>query len=509
MAMTYYVYHVKGNQTTVYEPSDIPIGNGQISHITSGPNGHIWLAGSSQFVYEHNDTGWVKHNLPWYTTTLGLSTDADNNLFVVTGYPNTTSVANPAISDSVRIFNGTSWSSHPFKFYPYNHVLASGAGYIATNEGRFGVSSSSYYNLGIASFTDTTNHNYPYINDVTCFASYADNSINSNPYGTRHGVFGVNINNTLLPDTHINCIHVSNGSYYIGTDSGLTVYNQLIYTTIDRTNAPLPSNKITCIKTATLYQGGQNVSYLYVGTDNGMAIYGNNAWIVFDTTNVLVSSFHVTDILPNTYSSIDTSIWVTTLGSGLLQLNYNGTYHLRNTQNGELEDDSLYYATDVFWGKCGQFRAVGTKHHGMAYYEYFNNSINYYYCYNGCYNTDSITESTSLILGGYQYYGEYFLTNAGILWGEPCGAIQETTQEPLQLKWYQNAQTLIVTIPDNFSGNSRLTLFDMLGRVLINQQQSVLPAEKVTLDVKQLPKGFYLLELVCNSKKVLSKIVID
>ncbi len=489
---------------------------------------NLWIAASDTLLHIQNNTviAIPENNLPGAFYRVGIKNNGDiivgggNYLYTVYGI----SISTPemtwgnieAISknksgsldilvnsyngyDSLYLATDTSFLRVATRtFFPYQNINTLNAyptNYISTNEGLFTYSDDYYDFFSPTSFSDTAT--FPYANDVTCFpvAQYGYLN-NSNAYGTNHGVLGININNSLLPDTNINYIYYDNskGEHYICTNKGLCIYNGSTYITYDTANSPLPSQKITFAIT------GYNNRF-YIGTDNGVGIYTNGQWQIFDTTNVNLSSFYVTDILPPDNFYYDTSIYVTTLGSGLVLLNYNGTSKVKNTQNGQFADDSLYYVEFVQLGKCGAALLIGTGSHGIAMRGYYDTIV----YWQGNSYIDSFQTSRLLIMGD---RGVIAVTDRSFLTASICGGISETGAQNTELKWHDEPGEILIFTPEDFNGTAQLLVSDVLGRTIIKRSETLQSSQTLNIDVSSLPKGVYIVQLSSKDKLATAKVVV-
>ena len=333
IAARYKLIHINGNNVTIYDSLNTPLVNDEFLHVKIGTNGHVWTAGNKSKLLEFDGSTWQVRSLPSnYISIENFSLDSQNNPWSIVG----------GTVPRLYKYSSGSWTYIDFPFMPLSKVKTIGTlsnnynpyGSFANDEGIFSVIFSSNY---LYNFSDTSN--YQYANEATSFVDNEPNTY-SPTFGTNHGIQALSgFNNTLLPNDTINHICYDNGTYYIATNNGLVAYNGILYTNINTSNAPLPSNKITYVTTGDLYCS--NTQALYIGTDKGVAIYQNAQWQIFDSSNVSLISFYVTGIQPPCWG--DTSIYVSTFGSGLIALYPGSGYDLYNTANGKLLDDTLYH----------------------------------------------------------------------------------------------------------------------------------------------------------------------
>lgn len=502
IAARYKLIHLYGGNVTVYDTSNTPLGNDQFLHVKIGTNGHVWTAGNKNKLMDFDGSTWQVKTLPYSNNIIeNFSLDKQNNPWVVASY----SYTHPLYK-----YNGSGFSSIPFPFMPIKQAKSIGSGYssyanFATNEGIFNVNT---YNFFLNGFSDSSL--VPYANDVTCFT---DNEINFYPsFGTHEGVYSLTgFSNTQLPNTNINYIHYYNGSYYIATDSGLVVYNGILYSNINTSNAPLPSDKITFVTTGyDIFCNSTNS--LYVGTDKGIAVYQNAQWTVYDTTNIPLSNFYVTGILPQCW---DTSIYISTLGDGLVEVYPSGGYNLFNTSNGELLDDTLYYIKRVNLGGCGSYMVMGTSHHGLLYTEDYQPTINFYYDTLDWNTNTPIHSSTMLTVTSYNYL--YIVsTDTGYYYLTPCGVVSESNASEITISIYPNPTTGILSIqcPEKIAA---IEIMNMLGEKILTRDeeemigggnQSTINHQSLIIDLSSQPNGIYFVKISNDKRSVSKKVVL-
>ena len=483
--------HYYNGVTTIYNSTNTPLGSDKFYHVKIGTDGHIWTAGQSENLLEFDGTDWQVHSIPnSYVSVENFTLDTQNNplVAIINSYPNL-----------IYKFDGNSWSSYSVPFCPINKSKALGilgsyyysTGFFANDEGVFKVDLKGF---SVIDFKDSSE--LKYINDITCFTDY-DPSYNYPSYGTPHGVYGLTgFDNDMLPNLYINHIHYNNGSYYIATDSGLVVYNGILYSIINTTNSPLPSDKITFVTTNNDYCN--NCDGLYIGTDKGVAIFRNAQWTVYDTTNIPIGRFNVTGILAP-FENDD--LYISTLGNGLVKINADGAYEFFNTAGGNLLDDTLYYVRNMNLGECGDYIVLGTQHNGIAYSLVWEpDQFEYFTDYNGM----TISNSTMAVNGSFD---NLIATDTLNYLLSPCGIISKTKANR-QLKWYQKGSRLYILIPENLYGSGKIKLLDMLGRVVIEKQTNI-QSGKTALDVGNLTTGVYLFRISNGKKFGFAKVVIS
>jgi hypothetical protein len=487
---------IDGNLITTYGQNNT-IGVNSYREIAVKANNHLVVMGDFK-VYEYDGVNWSALPLPQNQLFYYLDIDERDSVMVVAR----NQYSGP-YNHNMYVLAGSSINTYSLKFSEFSKAQAlaiknDNLTKIVTPEGLFEFE---ILQNGF-NFIDTTALDY--VNDITCFTVQGSTNCCQNlvGFGTHHGVRGINIDNSMLPDSNINYLMWYDSTYYIGTDKGLCIYNNSGYAILDTSNSPLPSQKITCME----FDYRQR---LIIGTDQGIAIRSNGQWQVFDTSNVAINNFYVTAVLPYNNiqgSSYGDNVWITTMGNGLVIANYDGTSQVFNTGNNLLEDDSLYYVKDLVM--CPPLRVIGSKSHGIIYLTSGNNpSFNYYKLYDQFGGTDSITQST-LISGSGEYANAYLFTDAGLILGGMCEGLHNIEGETVQLKWFTTKSTLSVLVPDGFTGKANLNITDVLGRLLVVGEKDLVPGTNINMDVNGLPSGFYVLSLQTAAKQGNAKIIV-
>jgi hypothetical protein len=494
-----------GLAATVYTHANSTLNPGAgFIHFTIDAYSTVWAATSDMNLLRYRGGSWTGYGITLPQPVQSMAADKGTGQVYLQTW------------DTIYVAPNGLFSKHDFGNMPYQQVSAVSMSNIATDQGIYTYRQNSNPYLVPQDFHDSISH--PYANQVTCFVTGTPTGNQSDTgYGTHHGVYNTlaPINNAALPDTNINYLYYAMGSYYIGTDKGLCIYNQVVYTNFDTSNSALPSNKITyIISYQSPYTSAQE---LWVGTDRGVALYTNGLWTRFDTSVIHTQSFYVTGILPcpYVYMAADSTVWVSTLGSGLVKLKRDNTYKLLNTSNGLLADDSLYYVTQV--SRCGYVGSayIGTQHHGIAYMDISNNSFIYdttgynYYGYGG-----PVTFHKSNMYATIQNnYGQaIFTTDRGIVYFSIC--VHEGIESPLPnehvLIWYQeNGEELRVQLPVGYTGPTAIEVYDMTGRKAGADNLTPQADSRAYLDISSLPAGVYVLRAVNGGTTTQTKIVIS
>ena len=492
--------------STAFDDTNLPLHlfatGDTYNHVAVDSQGNIWASSNYGHLFK-DSTAWgvyIFDNGSDYINA--VTTDHTNNTMYVLA------------ADTLYMINGTNITHHIFGNMPYHNSKAVSLTNIATDQGIF---TYSQYNAIVPYyFKDTSSAKYA--NDVTCFVVNNDQIVDTG-YGTHHGVFCTTypINNSQLPDSNINCIYYMNGSYYIGTNKGLCIYNQIVYTTYDTSNSGLPNDTVTSV--ISYLSPYTNTQELWVGTTAGAALYSNGQWHKFDTSIVHIPTFNVTGILPCPlfYTDPDTSIWITTLGSGLVKLKRDSGYTILNTANGGLKDDSLYYITQYYG--CVYYGTImlGTNSHGIAYYSMQTNafeydSVGYYNGGNAVYHRSNLFANPYTTNSYYYNSGMIMVTDQGIDIVGMCAGegVKNTTADPQNIKWYQMSDDkLQVILPDVFTGLSSFCMYDMMGRKVISSAQDVRSDTKTNIDISTLSSGVYALQASDGSVTIQTKVIIS
>lgn len=501
IADSYLIKMNSGGAINLYSNANTPLQPGDIfTHVAAGKK-NLWASTRDDKFYELSGATWSSvlpfgfstENLVWSPSTDLILAQAQDTIF--------------EINDSTYFIG----PGYDFRNMPYQHIKAISTDKIATNQGIF-TYAQQYPPMTPLDFQDTSR--LILANDVNCFV-VCDQSTDAG-YGTHHGIYGTNypINNANLPDSNINYIFYAMGSYYICTNKGLCVYNQIIYTTYDTSNSALPSDSVTfAVSYMSPYTNAQE---LWVGTRAGVALYSNGVWKKYDTSVVHIQDFNVTGILPCPlyYANRDTSVWITTLGSGLVELKRNGQYTVLNTANGGFRDDSLYYVTQYQGCFYASSVVIGTNSNGIAYYQMPYDTFSYSEMVNLSgyiipYHQSNLYVN-SFLYGNY-YSGEMIMVTdqgfnyIGMCLGEGVNDIPAKNN----LLWYQvDDHQLQVRMPDGYSGDSGFELYDVTGRKILAATGKPVDS-KVYLDITDLTSGIYVLRLINENNSIQAKILIS
>lgn len=488
--------HSFDGETEIFDSSSTPVGNDEFRHVKIGSNGHVWTAGNSNHVYEYTGNVWVDHQVfPYIHDVENLTLNEQDLPWVVAHSYDLRRLLKP---------EGNTWTDHIIPFMPFSNPKAVGiknyyssnSGYFASEGGFFQIN---LITMDLVNFMDSTLH--PFANDITCFTENDSDENYYIPYGTNHGVYGIQgFDNSQLPSQHVNSICQYYGTYYIATDSGLTTFNGIFYYHFNMDNSPLPSNKITFVTTNytnCFWFNGSNG--LYIGTDKGLAIYRDAEWTVYDSTNIDISDFYVTGILPSCYED---ETYVSTLGSGMVRIFQNGEYELYNTSNGNFQDDSLNYVKWLSLAECGDFIVVGTRHHGVGYASSWQPE---YFDFLTEYGETQIPFSGSVAIGFGHSINIISADNSFFIL-TPCGSVPEpkTVQ---QFQWYQQSEMLTVILPEEIERTGRIKLTDITGRTLIEEEASI-SSNKIDLNIEHLSRGVYIFSIDNGSKKGFCKVLL-
>ncbi len=472
-----------------------------VTAIATDAQGGVYATTSAAALFTGNSAGMTRNNN--YSRVKTVAVDRGNSLGAV------------LLDDSVSILNGATGDGAHFGNMPYQNIKAVSSGMIATDQGILQYNDNYYYlsNIIPVGFIDSSQ--IPYANDVTCFMTGTPSTSSYYPVvGTRHGVqtrpgSQISINNASLPDTMINCIYNNNGSLIIGTDKGLCVTDQLFYSIYDTSNSLLPSNKITSI---TYDQAPDtHLPELWIGTDKGFALYSGGQWTKYDTSVIPVSSLYVTGILSTVYYYMnpDTSLWISTMGGGLIKMRRNGSYVQYSTTN-QLLDDSIYYISST--PACYNYGSLvmGTAHHGICLYDPNNTNTFTYdtigYPYNGG-SSFQIHRSDLYAQSGAGYGATSLLvTDQGIDFVGRCviEGVQTVQPDAGRLTWYQGDHDHMHVSLAGYEGDVDYTMYSLLG------QPSARMTAPATADmpVTGLAAGAYILEAAHDGYYTRCKVVI-
>ncbi len=475
------IIKLHGSTATVYDSTNLSSGGTLFEKIVAGRNGHVWTCGTTNKMFEYDGSSWSSHQLAAYINIDNFNVDSLGNPWVIAGDHFEYNV-NAHYHMYIYKWNGSSFNAPTsFPFMPYGDVKLISTGGEVEDESLFTFSQIGTYSTSfILQYYMWTNQN-PYSDGI--------NYYNSSPYivGTNHGVYTISgVDTNALPSDTVNYVTSYNNSYYVCTDKGLLIYNGTFYYTMDMSNSPLPSNKITFATIEETYPYNK----LYIGTDKGMAIYSNNNWTVFDSANT-GENFNVTGILPPTPYSNDSTTFISTMGQGLIKSFPSGGYEIMNTANGRFQDDSLFYVVYANMGECEGAIMTGTKAHGIAF-----RSVGWWDTTTYYYNTSTgypFNQSRSAVGNTYTYGTILIGTNKGIYYASPCGGIEELGRNET-ISIYPNPTTSDVTIKQ--AGNMNIKdvhIYSVLGECVL---ESVIKnaRSEITMDVSGLAKGVYIIK---------------
>ena len=209
-------------------------------------------------------------------------------------------------------------------------------------------------------------------------------------------------------------------------------------------------------------------------------------------------TFYVTGILPCPYYyyNADSTVWVTTLGDGIVKLKRDNTYSIYNTANGKMRDDSLYYITQTYQCSYSGTAYIGTESHGVAYLDTYADTFIYHQqvYYNG---GSLIYHRSNLYAISTQYYGSsIFVTDQGINYAGICirEGIADATTADQPLIWYQESDDRLRTqLPADYTGATTISLYDLTGREVIQTSLQLSADHIAHIDISTLSTGVYLL----------------
>ena len=504
---------------TTFNAANSPLGAVGPLNVLTDNNGNTWATGNSYEVCRYNGQNWISDTLAgYYAAGLYIGIDKESDSLYAWSY-----------NDLLTTISNHAQSSQPIGNMPYRNITALNGYYIATQGGIFRFSPSPpNYNPSLIpiDFIDTARAGNPYAFDATCLINgntvqYLDTA-HALLYGTHHGVYGLNglIDNSRLPDTVINCLYYADSVLYIGTNKGLCLYKNNVYTIYDTSNSPLPSNKVQYITNNWINNNPYVFdSLLYVGTDKGLAIKTLVGWRVFDTAYFHVNSVSVTGIIPTSkysYNPYDSTTFIGTLGSGLIALKTDGSYTLYNRASGYSPSDSIYSLSYQDMGGCGAFLIAAMPGAGLAFepnysipFQPLQNYINYQitladsspYTYFCAFQPENINwyDAITLFSQG---------TGLAITYAGGCVGVQPVTSTDEQLKWNYENNTLKIFLPGNYTGPCTLAIYNIEGRLVGFKTTTVLDNSPIPLNVSQLSAGLYIVKASLNGTALQTKAVI-
>ncbi|MFN8288484.1 MAG: T9SS type A sorting domain-containing protein [Chitinophagales bacterium] len=477
----------------------LPGGAQKFLHVACLANGKVITAGADSCFFIYDGLNWQRVNLPALKHGILNVTVGDSTVYIVEGQSSQQNEAG-----SLFVIKDTAIVQKDFRYYPFDNVKALSSDFFATEQGIFQMKF--MYPPKVEAVYDTLPDEI--IADATCFRvnqTYYTSNWFPEEIGSESGMILSLVADSLLSNLHVNTFFKDdwNMRYYIGTDSGLTVYDGAYYY-FTMANSPLPSNKITSLRVGYHSNSGIVQNVLYVGTDKGLAILRDSIWTVYDSSKIALNDLYITGIYASDYMGWhDTSIIVATRGSGLVFIGPSGTIQYKNTTNDELADDSLNYIVNYQLGKCGEGLAIGTQHHGIIIYDPWY--LNQFY-YDTVVTTWPSTEyfHTSRV-GQMGSQGVYLQADNHILWATPCGGIEDYGSKEEALLWHQDKGKLLLEYKDgSVFGAGQLALFDLLGRVVCSKKLD--SEHQQALDVSALPSGVYLAEVVSKGQKSVVKV---
>jgi ligand-binding sensor domain-containing protein len=117
-----------------------------------------------------------------------------------------------------------------------------------------------------------------------------------------------NTSNSGIPSNQINCLAVSNSNdLWIGTPSGLAIFNGSTWNVFNTSNSELPNNDVNAV---TFDQNGK----AWIGTNNGFANFDGINWEVFNYSSANFEYLWITDLVVD----INNTIWLGSNNFGIL-----------------------------------------------------------------------------------------------------------------------------------------------------------------------------------------------
>jgi len=117
-----------------------------------------------------------------------------------------------------------------------------------------------------------------------------------------------NTSNSVIPSNQINCLSVSTlNEIWMGTPSGLVIFNGLTWNIFNTSNSDLPNNDVNTIK---FDQSG----VAWIGTNNGFASFDGINWEVFNYSSPQFQFLWVTDLAID----LNNTVWLGSNSYGIL-----------------------------------------------------------------------------------------------------------------------------------------------------------------------------------------------
>jgi hypothetical protein len=199
-------------------------------------------------------------------------------------------------------------------------------------------------------------------------------------------------------------------------------------------------------------------------------------------------------------------MWVTTLGTGLVLINNNGSYKIYNSANGHMKDDSLYYVARYTLAECEQGLVIGTNSKGVAHLVYpdtFTYITSMYDKQSGGKTAYNIKKSAY-----YVSTSNYIIlvTDNGFFFGSACGSIKETSNTTAPINWTQDGDKLSLLMPEDKKWEA--SMYDLTGR-LVSTLKEATPTNTAIWDISNIGTGFYIIKADDNKEVLTTKIWVE
>ncbi len=168
-----------------------------------------------------------------------------------------------------------------------------------------------------------------------------------------------NTSNSGIPSNQINCLSVSNSNdLWIGTPSGLAIFNGLTWNVFNSSNSELPNNDVNAV---TFDQSGN----AWIGTNNGFASFDGIKWEVFNYSSAQFEFLWVTDLAVD----LNNTVWLGSNNYGILSWKNNIFTEyidiLQNFPTNRISAAEVDMNNNVWFGHL----STGTIRGGVSFYD--------------------------------------------------------------------------------------------------------------------------------------------
>ncbi len=352
------------------------------------------------------------------------------------------------------------------------------------------------------------NHNNSILESdrINCLSKdYYPNSLPSQWIGTNTGLYlwdfdttwnHFTTQNSPLPNDTINAVRgTSDVGIWIGTNGGLAYFDEdTTWMVFTNQNSGIPSNKIQCLH----YQ----YPAVFIGTDSGVAIYDGTTWQILTTFNSGLLSNDITAIA-RTYFGL----FIGTRSNGLCDsifANSNWTYH--NSSSGFGSDSIIsVYGGHVYSWQLGYNEVfVGTSGGGM--YSVFENGS-----FDGKTDVQGIefrnaydASQNDAYWGFYDWVG----TEKGILFSAIYGGVNESNNQSTSAVAYFDPNSLNIRANWSQFVSPEIQVFDLQGRFLFNYHPGRLNDQQlVRIPANNISPQIYLIRIQSGNSSIALKAI--